>query len=369
MSYMSHNLICFSNNRNDVEIAFRDYMYHYFSESEKREGYIYDKTVDFAEKERKIDNLMRKEICRITNIDFANAGNISNEMWATNPMLKWGSFAVVNSLIDMIIPDVLIKDIGVYTEQRVGGYGDTFQFNVEPNDLFYVSKAGRDQRTVEFQKQFTSTVTINPENRAITVAVNFYKVLCGQESLARFVTKAILSIESQINKEVYKAFDKAMSELPKTPEDAKLHVTGWDEREAIRLASTVTAFNNGAKAVFMGTPLALREILPKDANYRYTLDSDYVSLGYIRNAFGYDVMVMPQVADWTKPYNTVLDDNKIYIISPASQKPVKLCLEGASRTNTMNAYENADLTETTTINKSWGIGIATNAIAGIITLA
>lgn len=366
---MNPNLIYFSNNRNDVELAFKDYMYHYFSEGEKREGYIYDKSLDFAEKERKMDKLIKSEICRITNIDFANTSGISNEMWANNPLLRWGSFAVVNSLIDMIIPDVLIKDLGVYTEQRVGGYGDTFQFDVLPNDLFYVSKAGRDQRTVEFQKQFTSTATVNPENRAISVSVDFYKVLCGKESLARFVTKAVLSMESEINKDVYKAFDKAMSELPTTPADARLNVTGWDESEAIRLASTVTAFNNGAKAIFMGTPLALRNIMPKDANYRYTLDSEYVTLGYLRNAFGYDLMVMPQIADWRNPYKTVLDDSKIYVISPSSQKPVKLCLEGASRTTTMNANENADLSETTTINKSWGVGIATNSIAGVITLS
>lgn len=364
------NVICFSDNRDKVEIAFRDYMNHYFSEVEKREGYnVYDKSISFSDKEKKMDALMKKEIFKISGINFGDGAKVDNAMWASNPVLRWASFAVVNSLIDMIIPDIMVKDTGVYTEIRNGGYGDTFRFDVEPNDLFYISKAGRNQRTVEFQRQYSSTVTVNPENREITVAVNLYKVLCGIESLAKFVTKAALSMESQMNIEIYKAFDTAMSELPTTPEDGKLKIEGWDETEAIRVAQTVTAFNRGAKAVFMGTTLALRNILPKDANYRYMLDSEYVTLGYIRNAFGYDTMIMPQIADWKEPYKTVLDDNKIYIISPGSQKIVKLCLEGASRTNTMNAYQNADLTETTTINKSWGIGISTNAIAGVIELA
>lgn len=366
---MPTNILCFAENRKDIEAKFRDYMSHYFSEVEGREGYTYDKTVSFSEKEHKMDEAWKAEVCKLSGMNFSENSNISMEMFSQNPMVRWASFAVVNSLIDMIIPDVIIKDTGIYTDVRTGGYGDTFRFDVEPNDLFYVSKAGRDQRTVEFQKQFTSTVTINPENREITVAANLYKMLCGQESLARFVTKAVLSMEVAINRDIYTGFDKALSALPTTPTDGTLHLSGWDEHEAVRIAQTVSAFNNGAKAIFMGTQLALRNIMPKDANYRYFLDSEYVRLGYLRNFMGFDTMVMPQIADWQNPYKTVLNDKKIYIISPASQHPVKLCLEGASRTNTMTAYDNADLTETTTIYKSWGVGIATNAIAGIIELA
>lgn len=363
---MNNALMCFSDNRDKVELAFRDYMNQYFSEVQKKEGFPYDKTLSFAEKEKKVDAIMLGEISKLAGVDLSNKG-ISVEMFSQHPVLKWASFAVINSLIDMVIPDVLDKSIGIYTETRYGAYGDSFNFDVEPNDLFYVSKAGRDQRTVEFQKQFVGQVTVVPENREISVAVNFYKVLCGKESIAKFVMKAVLSLEAQITREVYTAFDTAMGGLPTTPVDSKLNVTGWDKKEAVRLAQTVTAFNNNSKAIFLGTALALSDILPSNANYRYWLTDEYVTLGYIRNAFGYDTMVMPQLADWKNPYKLALRDDRIYVISPV-EKPVKLCYEGAARTNTMGAYETANLTESTTINKSYGIGIATNAIAGVITL-
>lgn len=363
---MNNALMCFSDNRDKVELAFRDYMNQYFSEVQKKEGFPYDKTLSFAEKEKKVDAIMLGEISKLAGVDLSNKG-ISIEMFSQHPVLKWASFAVINSLIDMVIPDVLDKSIGIYTETRYGAYGDSFNFDVEPNDLFYVSKAGRDQRTVEFQKQFVGQVTVVPENREISVAVNFYKVLCGKESIAKFVMKAVLSLEAQITREVYTAFDTAMGGLPTTPVDSKLNVTGWDKKEAVRLAQTVTAFNNNSKAIFLGTALALSDILPSNANYRYWLTDEYVTLGYIRNAFGYDTMVMPQLADWKNPYKLALRDDRIYVISPV-EKPVKLCYEGAARTNTMGAYETANLTESTTINKSYGIGIATNAIAGVITL-
>lgn len=362
------NILCFSGNVADVKTKFKDYMYHFMSEEMKREGYTYDNSVSFADKENKMNNILKSEISRLSNVNFGENA-VSVEAMSQNPMVRWASYAVVTSLIDMIIPEILVRDNGMYSEQRVIGYGDTALFNVEPNDLFYVSKAGMNQRTVEFQRQYTSSVTINPENRAITVAANLYKVLCGMESLARFVTKAVLSIEHAMNIEVYRAFDTALSNLPTTPVDGALNVTGWDETSAVKLAQIVSAYNGGSKAIFMGTALALRNILPKDANYRYFLDSDYVRLGYLRNFMGFDTFVMPQIADWENPYNTVLDDNKIYVISPASQKPVKIVLEGNSRANTLSHYDAADLTETTTLYKSWGVGIATNATVGIITLA
>lgn len=365
------NVICFSDNRADVEVAFRDYMGHYMTEVAKRDGYTYDKNVSFADKEAKMNKLMMSEIAKLSGVNLSNS-MVSAEMMASNPMLRWASFAVVDSMIDMIVPDVIDKSIGIYTEQRYGAMGDSFNFVVEPNDLFYVSKVGRDRRVSEFQKQFPGQTTILPENRAISVSVNFYKVVCGKESLAKFVMKAVMSLEAQITKEVYMAFSTAMGQLPTSAVAGDLSATGWSADSAVAIAQRVEAFNGGATPVFLGTKLALSKILPAtgvaNSGYRYIIDSDYVKVGYLRNFYGYDAMEMRQVADWKSPYKTVLDDKKIYVISTTSQKPVKLCYEGSALTRTYDFNENADLEATTTINKSYGIGIATNAIAGLITL-
>lgn len=358
--------ICFSSNEDTVKTAFRDYMGHYMTEVAKRKGYIYDNTVSFAEKETKINKLMMDEITRMSGLSFAN-GMASPEMIANNPNLRWAAFAVVNSLIDMIVPEVLDKSIGIYTEQRVGAYGDSFSFTVEPNDLFYVSKVGHDQRTTEFQKQFVGQTTIIPENRALTVSVNFYKVLCGKESLAKFVMKAILSLEAQITKEVYVAFDTAMKAIPTAPTADALHLTGWNADSAVRVAQTVSAFNNGADPIFIGTKLALNKALPSNANYRYDIESDFVRVGFLRNFMGYDALEMKQVADW-KNKKLVLNDKRIYVVSPAYGKIVKLCYEGSSRAINRDFEDAADMEASTTIFKSYGIGIATNAVAGVIDL-
>lgn len=363
------NMICFAENHNKVQTAFRDYMSHYFAETGKRTDLVYDKTISFAEKEAKMDRIMKDEIFRISGINPSVAANVSVRAMSENPLYHWGAMAIVNSLVDMILPIVIGRDANSYVEVRYGADGDSFSFDVEPNDLFYVSKAGRAQRTTEFQKQYQGTVTVVPELHMISVAVDFYKVLAGKDSLARLVTKAVISMHAHIYRDVYTAFDTALAALPTTPATGALHLTGWDDAEAIALAQRVTAFNNGARAAFLGTPLALRHILPKDANYRYFLDDDYVRLGYVREFATFSTIVMEQVANYENPYNTLLNDNRIYVISTGSQKPIKLCFEGDSRSNTMGHYDTADLSANTTLYKAWGTAVATNAIAGVIDLA
>lgn len=290
--------ICFSDNLATVQTAFRDYMAQYMDETGTVKGMPYSKNKTFAEKERDMNALMNAEVKKLSGISFSEDSHISAEMMAQNPTYKWAVFAVVNSLIDMILPDVMNKTIGLYSETRYIGWGDSALFTVEPSDLFYVSKAGRNQRTVEFQRQYSTQVSVVPENREITVAVNFYRVLCGLDSLAKFVMKAIMSIELQMTNDVYKAFDTAMENLPAAPAGSSLKVAGWSQAAAVKLGQTVTAYNNGAKAVFVGTQAALQNVLPDNANYRYMLNDEYATLGYVKNAFGFDCMVLPQIAVW-----------------------------------------------------------------------
>lgn len=364
---MAKNLVVFSSNRDDIRNCFRDYFYQFMAQNDKNGGYVYDNSISFAEKEKKVNVAMMKEINRLAGISMESA-EVSAEMMASNPTLRWATFAVVNDLVDFIVPDVIDRSIGIYTEQRYGAYGDNFSFTVEPNDLFYVSKVGRDQRTTEFQKQFPGQVTITPEARGISVSVSLYKVLCGKESLAKFAMKAALSLEAQITKEVYTAFSTAMDAIPFTSNTEGLNVHGWSQDSAIRVAQTVSAFNHGAEAIFLGTKLALNKVMPMDANYRYTFDSEYVKVGYLRDFMGYSALEMRQVADWKNPYNLILNDNRIYVISPSTPKPVKLCYEGSAYTINMDHDRHADLEASTTLFKSYGIGIATNALVGVIML-
>lgn len=351
-------------------VMFLDYWNHYSAiNGNKKSEYQSVKedgtAITFSEKEDKMNAALRKEIVRRSGVAYAAESSI--EQWFNHPLVVHETFAVISAMVDMILPDTIIETIGLYTDVRTIGWGDSAAFNVEPRDLFVVSKHGHGQRTAEIHKQFKGQVTVLPEMHELSVQVSLYKVLSGSESLANFVAKVVQSMETQMTLDAYGTFATAMAAVSNTATTG-LRVAGYSQSSLVRLCQQVTAWNGGNKAVIIGTQLALLNVLPDDANYRYVLESDYVKLGYIKNFAGFDVMALPQVADMATPFGMALSDSYIWIVSPSSNKLVKLVLEGNTLSNTSAPFQNANLTQETTITKSWGSAIATNAVAGVITL-
>lgn len=355
---------------------FVDYWNHYrFLKNDRKDLEFQQTTVtpegatvplSFSEKEEKLNSALKREIMRVAGVQ--NFEQFPLETWVNHPSLKWATFAVISAVIDMILPETIIDSIGLYSDVRTIGWGDSAAFDVSPRDLFIVSKAGRSKRTTELHKQFKGQVTVIPEPREMTVFVSLMKVLAGKESLAEFVMKMTRSFETALAIDVYNAFYTAMEAVDSTASTGLL-VAGYSQSEFVRLSQTVTAWNGGSKAVAIGTQRALASILPSNANYRYDFQSEYVKVGYLRDFQGTDIMVLPQVANWESPFGLKLADNRIWLISPASQKLIKVVLEGNVISYTSDTYANANLLQTTTLIKSWGTAVATNAVAATIQLA
>jgi hypothetical protein len=370
MIRLPNNVLAFSGGKTTVYEQFVDYYNHaqsangakgrtYSFQDKKEDGTL----ISFSEKENAMNEALKFEIMRVAGLTSLDGFPL--ETWQSHPTLKWATFAIVSAMIDMILPDALLQSTGIYADVRGIGFGDSASFEVKPRDLFVVSKGGLTKRTAEIQKQFNGQVTILPEMRQLSVEVSLYKVLAGKESLSDFVAKAVKSMEVAVATDVYTTFNTAMGVLDNAGDDL-LRVAGYTQADLIGLGQKVTAWNGGSKAVIIGTQLALQNILPSDANYRYTLESDYVKLGYIQNVFGFDVMLLPQVADYSTPFKTLLDDTRIYIVSPSVNKLVKVVLEGSTLSNVDAPYANANLSQSATLWKSWGTGIATNAVAALI---
>jgi hypothetical protein len=333
------------------------------TKAQKADGQLVE--VSFAEKEELLNQSLKREIMKVAGV--TNFDQFPVETWATHPMLRWATFAVVSAVLDVLIPDTLIDSIGIYSDVRTIGWGDSAAFDVEPRDLFVLSKAGRGKRMAEMHKQFRGQVTVLPEMREMTVAVALMRVLAGKESLAAFVSKAVRSIETAVTVDVYTTFATAMLAISNTVTSG-LRVAGYTQADFVNLSQKVAAYTN-TRPIAIGTQRALANILPADGNYRYDLDtSEYVKLGYIRNFQGTDIMVLPQVADWASPFQLALSDSTIWIVAPSANKLVKLVLEGNTLSHTDDTWKNANLLQTTTLLKSWGTAIATNSIGATITL-
>jgi hypothetical protein len=350
----------------DLLMAWEDLYNHYRAVEQKKTNLEYDTKISFSEKEAKFNAELKKIIIKRSGVPYAAEEPV--EKWFSHPSIVFETFAIVGALIDYILPISIIDTIGLYADIVQGGFGDSFKFEVAPRDLFLVSKSGKAQKRAEIHKQFSSPVTVVPEMHEISVGVSLYRVLCGMESLASFAAKAVRSMEYQMAKETYDLFVTTMTNLATTSLTG-LRVSGWTSDAFVDLAQRIEAFNNGAKPVAVGTQRALAHILPDEVNYRYDLSgSDYVKLGYVRTFMGYDTLALPQLADWTNPFAALISSSYIWLLSPSSQKLIKLCLEGTTLSRSDGPFDNANLTQATTLQKSWGLVVATNAIAGEIDL-
>lgn len=359
---LSNEIVKFAANNTTPYEKFADYYKHYSDEVMGKNIGAYDKNVSFAEKEEKMNMTMFEEIERIAG--QKRPANVPNEMWASNPTFKWATFAVVTMMIETILPDTVIKDIGLYTDIRNVGFGDVPMFKIPPRSLMTVSKGGNAQRTTLIQKQYKSDATIPVYNHVITTSVDLYKVLAGRQSLAEFARLAVLSIETDMTKEAYKAL---IAGVDGSSRPAALKISGaFDMSKLIKLCQTVQAYNFGMKPIIAGTTLGLMKVLPDSAlGYRLTTDAGDINIRLIKTAYNYDFLELPQVATGDyKDFGLVLDDTKLVVLSPAADKIVKGVIEGATLTNSNDYYENADLTSNFTINKRYGFEFLSGAVSG-----
>jgi hypothetical protein len=364
MDTLKARVLEFAGSDNEFYTRFEDYINHYKTEKEGKNNLYFDKTVSLSEKDNQLLKSYIKEIEKFSNTP---QGNIALSQYVTNPNVVWACFAIVSNAIDMVLADTLIQDIGMIADIRTGGFGDSFKFDITPRDLFAVSKTGHGKRNAFVQKQFKGTQTIVPENRQISVGVSLYRVLTGAESLGSFIMKAIRSLETQILYDAYDLFETTMDALPTSGTNA-LKIAGYTQAALVGLAQKVTAWNGNKQAVVLGTKLALANVMPDFTGSRAMLDSEYATLGYIRTLSGFDVAELAQVADYTTEFSTKINNSRLWVISPTSDKIIKVCLEGNTLAYADVINSNANLTQVATINKSYGVGAITSAIAGVITL-
>lgn len=365
MVKLTNNILSFTANDAERKEGYENFVEYYTlykeGKTENANG------VKFSEMNDKMLSFFSDEIERLSGKKKDSVNDLATYCNFTD--VKEAAFAVVGMLTDLIIPDALIKDIGMIAEIKSGAWGDSLKVELKPRDLFVVSKGGRNRRTYDITRQYKGEKTIVPEVHGITVGISLYDVLRGAYSLAEFVAKAVLSMEVQMKYDIYDAFAEAMEALPNSAGANQLRLTGWSQDTAIALAQKVQAWNNGAKPVFLGTKLALSQILPASTNARILLGDEYVTVGYMRDFMGISTVELEQVADYTTEFAVKLDDKKIYVICPGTDKMVKVFLEGSTLSNVEGNYANANLQQTATLYKSYGVGAISSALAGVIELS
>lgn len=357
---MNRKTITFSEKATKLLVpAWKDYVANYravnFAKKDR-----YDASKSLEEKQTMVDKLIEQEVLACANISADNF--VSAAANVTNPVYQWAKFAVVNKLVDAVIPDIIRDDfMNVATVTNIG-YGDSANFDIKSGDLFVVTKNGNSRRHVEAQRQFTGSKTLVPENHTITVEYDLYRILANKDSPAEYAMKVILSMESELAIDIMSVIKDSFNTLT-TP----WKENSFSETSFKKLAARVKGANGGANSIVIGTELAVGTLLPTNDFLKMGLGEEYNKVGYLPVFKGVSVVGISQKIDWeSADYDFALDDNYVYIISPQTQKLVQVVLEGDSLTINDGLHDGANLTIKNSLHKRWAVGLITNAKYGIV---
>lgn len=352
----------FSEESSDLYSAMKEYATNCVNE---RKGLTCFAERSKEDMEKLINKEFALEVGRQSGFELKGTeDNTGVKRYSNNPMVKYYATQIRDVMIDMVLPMTLLDGaLRYFADIRYADLGGSISFNLENNNLFTVSKAGYRKKHTNLQKLYRTTVTLTGENHQLTVGTDLFEILTNAAFIARDVMKASRSIETQMYYEAYDAFNNAMTGLT-----GNLEVANYSSPSLFKLCETIEAWNQGAKPIILGTPVALNSVLPSNSNYRYLLDDEYVKLGHLQTFQGYDVVPLAQVADYTNPtpYSLKLDDSRIYVVSPASQKLVQVGVFGGTYTHQDAPYDNQNKLVMNTTEKAWSVRVATNAVAGIV---
>lgn len=338
--------------------AWKDYVNNYRAVNfSVKKSYDTSKTLD--EKEVLVNAAIDREIVNLMKVDCSF---VDKEAYVTNPTYQWAKFAVINKLVDMIIPDIVKEDYMQVANTQTIGYGDSAVFDIKSGDLFTVVENGNSRRHVEAQRQFTGQKALVPTNHTVTTEVDLYRVLAGKENHAEYAMKVVLSIESEIAIDIMAAVKDSFSVLT-----ANFKENAYSETAFKKLAARVGAANGGAKAVAIGTELGLGTIMPTNDYLKMGLGETYSKIGYLPVFKNVPLIALAQKIDWSSAdYDFALDDSYIYMISPQTQKLVQVVFEGGSLAIADGQFANSNLTQKVSLHKRWVVGLITNSKYGIM---
>lgn len=345
----------------DLIESFADYYNQFKSEVMKKPA-SFKNTMDFSEKGKVLHAAIESTIANLSGVSTCG---FSEEVLRSNPTYQWATFAVVGAMVDPVIADSVMSDFGQFAEVRVGGFGDSFSFDIKSNDLFITTKAGNGRRHAFAQRLHNGQATVIPENHMITVSEDLYRILSGKRNLAEYAVRVALSMEEQIADEIYTAINDTYASLP-----AAFTAASFTQATFIPICQKVKAFNGGASVSVFGDQVALSSVLPSDNYLKYGLGQEYNKSGYLGNYQGVDLVELRPIANWTSStYALKNDSTRLYIIPSSNDKLVKVCIEGSTITIADTTTANANLVQKQTLHKRYGVSLISSQKFGIIDLS
>lgn len=258
------------------------------------------------------------------------------------------------------------------------GYGNRQDFVADVKSYLAVAKVGTAHHDHIMQRiKPGERYTIPTERRAIKVGADIHKYILGQVPWDRMVAEITNAYILDIQNEILKALDTAVSKLPASTEFVGTGDIVTKKDDFMKITDNVADANNTNGVVVMGTRPALRKVMGIiDANWISPKQKDdRADFGIVATAEGITLARIPnRYKDLTYSTGKIYDDDELWIFAEnANNKFIKVVErggaeisevrdnnEGTGYLNELMSYE---------VQREYGAGVVPGYIFGKWTLA
>lgn len=272
-------------------------------------------------------------------------------------------FGILQVATAPVIAEVVNQAFDYIAEVRNAGWGDSFLFRVGSPALFQVNLLARGINRGAAQRIYDENITLVPTNREVTVSMDWYQVASGRYDMGDYLFRVGRSFAADMSQMAYNSLDATFANLP-TP----LKYSGAFATETLDAMVQRLQALNGQSIYGFGSLGALSQVLPSNDYLKIPLAEEWDTLGYVGQYHRIRFMLIEQNMV-PSTIGTSMDfgvsQNRIYLMPMASEKPMKVGIEGNTMVYETDAETSADNTIFVTTQMSYGAVLATANRYGI----
>lgn len=372
---LNKSIVAFAGADNKFYERFSDYCAHRIaSEKNSISAATYDTSMSLTEKANRVNTEFFAELERVSGITRGTS-EVEMNAYAANPQVRWATFAIIDYMLDIVIPMLNDDFMAPFVQMQNIGVGDIARITVKPGDYLTVSASANGERQTLRTRKFEREYTIAPRGHMISTYTKYFNVVNGKEPVCDYTFQVAQSFNNAMT-------DDAWDCLANHLANDSLRFTGTaTASDIVHMCEYIERLNGGMKPIIMGTAGALMKLPGRsDIPSGFTGNYDAASgkFGFVSDFFGYQTYKIPHfLNDVTRTGNPMnasfsnsaaleskmgggltiggtskTGDEYLVIMSTGLQKPVQGAL-GQGFNNSNDYFQNADLTDGMTFRKDW----------------
>lgn len=275
-------------------------------------------------------------------------------------------FAIIEEVVDSVLPDQMQDILGQYAEVKSFGRGDQVIFHVRKLNNNRVKMGivpGARGGVYRARRLDTRDLAIETDVWTVGYSVTLEELLTGSSTLADVISAITQGLTEKVYIEVVKALRAAYSVVPAnnkaTSSGDDIDLAGLD-----KVVKTISAYGRPVIIGFSSLIDQIKNMYPLTTNNPNTPSEDLSDLrrqGFVSLYKGTPVIKLPNYFADESNSQWIFKEDDIFVL-PSDERPVKVAMQGDAYTSAVDQPHGGQEWH---LHKMCGVGILFNNAIGI----